>query len=56
MDKHNQRHLDWLKFQVRAGEKHSCNQMNRSLKDKLYVAEWPTFLVKVVSQAGLKYM
>lgn len=50
----NQKHLGGLKFQVGAGEKCSSNQINRSLKGKLYTAEWPTFLVKVVTQAGLK--
>lgn len=52
----NQNNLGGLKFQVGAGEKYSCNQINRSLKDKLHMAEWPIFLVKVVNQVGLKYM
>lgn len=56
MGKYNQKHLGGLKFQVGAGEKCSCKQISRSLKDKLYMSERPIFLVKVVNQAGLKYM
>lgn len=53
-DQWKKKYLGGLKFQVRTVLLCSCSQLTRSLKDKLYMSEWPTFMFKVVNQAGLK--